>query len=93
MALRGFVITLFIAPRDESTWIEYKVQSGMQASVGASRYLEHNELVTYLQEDLYNVGKKIHLIIWCLKKEQKLHMTNYFQPPRSLHSAQMFVHM
>lgn len=63
----------------------------MQAFVGASRYLEYNELVTYLQ-DLYNVGKKIHLIIWCLKKEQKLHMINYFQPPWSLHSAQMFVH-
>lgn len=56
----------------------------MAASVGASKYYE---LVTYLHEDLYNVGKKIHVIIWLPKREQKLYMINYFQPLWSLHSA------
>lgn len=65
----------------------------MQASVGTSRYVEHYEFVTYLQEELYNVGKKNTRDYLVPKRGQKLYMINCFQLLWSLHSTLMFVHI
>lgn len=81
VALRGFVITFLIAPGDESTWIKYKVCSVMQSSAGTNTQRGYDELSTCIHEDLDNVSKEIHVIIWCLKGGRNYFWLTLFRHP------------